>query len=218
MTLSASAIRRSAFSVAVALPLVLLQLLTGCASPPPPSAPAPAPVRSYLVLLPNDDGTTGKVLFQGAQGTTLLEQPRSAVSLQDGAAPFEIDEARLTRDAGAAILARPKPPRTFQLYFDAGESRINKASEALMPEILEEVKNRAAPDISVIGHTDTVGQASMNERLALQRAQEVSQLLRSISAQTVNFEVTSHGERNLLIQTPDNTDEPRNRRVEITIR
>jgi peptidoglycan-associated lipoprotein len=194
-----------------------LQLLGGCAAPPE-ALPAPAPVRSYLVLLPNDDGTTGKVLFQGEKGTTLLEKARSAVSLHDTSANFQIDDARLERDAGAAILAQPKPPRTFLLYFDAGETRINKASEALIPQIQEEVKGRPAPDVSVIGHTDTVGQASMNERLSLQRAQEVSQLLRGLSAQAVSFEVTSHGERNLLVQTPDNTDEPRNRRVEITIR
>jgi outer membrane protein OmpA-like peptidoglycan-associated protein len=197
--------------------LALLIVLAGCAAPPA-SPPPPPPVRSYLALLPNDDGTTGKVVFEGAQGTTVLEQPRAAVALAGGATPFQIDEARLQSDAGAAILARPKPPRSFQLYFDAGETRINKASEAQLPEILDEVRNRPAPDISVIGHTDTVGNAGMNERLSLQRAQEVSQLLRSIASMAVNIEVTSHGERNLLVPTPDNTDEPRNRRVEITIR
>ena len=30
--------------------------------------------------------------------------------------------------------------------------------------------------------------------------------------------VTSHGEGNLLVKTPDNTPEPANRRVEITVR
>ena len=32
------------------------------------------------------------------------------------------------------------------------------------------------------------------------------------------IEIESHGERDLLRKTPDNTAEPRNRRVEITIR
>jgi peptidoglycan-associated lipoprotein len=200
------------------LGLLLLALVSGCATPPAPEVRAPEPIRSYLVLLPNDDGTTGKVLFQNDQGTTLLEQPRAAVGLKGDGARFQVDEARLQSDAGAAILAQPKPPRSFQLYFDAGETRINKASEALIPQIAEEVKGRPVPDISVIGHTDTVGNAAMNERLSLQRAQEVSQLLRTIAPMAVNFEITSHGERNLLVPTPDNTDEPRNRRVEITIR
>jgi outer membrane protein OmpA-like peptidoglycan-associated protein len=32
------------------------------------------------------------------------------------------------------------------------------------------------------------------------------------------IEVTSHGEADLLVKTPDNTSGPRNRRVEITVR
>jgi peptidoglycan-associated lipoprotein len=34
----------------------------------------------------------------------------------------------------------------------------------------------------------------------------------------IHITVVSHGERNLLIATPDNTPEPKNRRVEITVR
>ena len=32
------------------------------------------------------------------------------------------------------------------------------------------------------------------------------------------IEATTHGEADLLVKTPDNTPEPRNRRVEITVR
>ena len=32
------------------------------------------------------------------------------------------------------------------------------------------------------------------------------------------IEVRSHGETELLVPTPDNTDEPRNRRVEVKVR
>jgi len=34
----------------------------------------------------------------------------------------------------------------------------------------------------------------------------------------VPLSVESHGERNLLVATPDETDEPRNRCVEVTLR
>ena len=36
--------------------------------------------------------------------------------------------------------------------------------------------------------------------------------------QLSDLTVTSHGESNLLVRTPDNTPEARNRRVEVTIR
>jgi outer membrane protein OmpA-like peptidoglycan-associated protein len=38
------------------------------------------------------------------------------------------------------------------------------------------------------------------------------------AGKSLTIEVTSHGERNPLVQTPDNTAEPKNRRVEVTVR
>ncbi|MDB5894323.1 MAG: hypothetical protein JWQ88_1854 [Rhodoferax sp.] len=190
-------------------------LVAGCATPPPPPPSAP---RSYLVLLENADGTTGKVIYTGAEGATELSQARQAVALQHSGTRFTVDPQQLSRDTAAAVGAQPRPPRSFQLYFDAGEARINKASEALLAQILAEVKSRPSADISIIGHTDTTGTSSSNEMLSLRRATQVSLLLKAAAAEAVYTDVTSHGERNLLVPTPDNTPEPRNRRVEVTVR
>jgi outer membrane protein OmpA-like peptidoglycan-associated protein len=191
-------------------------LMAGCATPPPVAPPAPP--RSYLVLLENDDGSTGRVIYTGAEGSTELNQARQAVALQHSATRFTVDPAQLSRDTDAAVRAQPKAPKSFQLYFEAGDARINKASEALLAQILAEVKSRPAPDLSVIGHTDTTGTSASNESLSLRRAAQVSQLLKAAASAAVHVDITSHGERNLLVLTPDNTPEPRNRRVEVTIR
>ena len=50
------------------------------------------------------------------------------------------------------------------------------------------------------------------------RAQAVAELLRTKGLEAMELRVESHGERNLLIATPDATAEPRNRRVEILVR
>ena len=208
--------RRPAHAFPSALLVALgATLVAGCATPPPP---APAAPRSYLVLLENEDGTTGKVIYTGAEGATELSQARQAVALQHSGTRFTVDPAQLSRDTDAAVRAQPRAPKSFQLYFDAGDARINKASEALLSQILAEVKSRPAADISVIGHTDTTGTAASNETLSLRRATQVSQLLKAAAAEAVHLDVTSHGERNLLVPTPDNTAEPRNRRVEVTVR
>jgi len=91
-------------------------------------------------------------------------------------------------------------------------------SQALIPAILEATRTRPAPDVSVIGHTDTVGNSEANEKLALQRAQSVAETIRKAGLQVQDLTIASHGERNLLVSTPDNTPEPRNRRVEVTVR
>ena len=72
--------------------------------------------------------------------------------------------------------------------------------------------------MSVIGHSDTVGKPDLNEALSLKRAQAVAELLKGRGLKVDALTVESHGERNLLVPTPDETPEPRNRRVEISIR
>lgn len=194
-------------------------VLAGCAAPPPPpAAPAPQAPRSYVVLLENEDGSTGKVTYTNAQGTVQIEQAQQAIALRGSATPYAIDAEQLRRDTQAAVAAQPRLPRTFVLYFEVGDARINKASEALLPQVLDEVRARPAPDLSITGHTDTAGSAALNESLSLRRAEQVSKLLRAASSAAMHVEITSHGERNLLVPTPDNTAEPRNRRVEVTVR
>ncbi|MGV8079928.1 MAG: OmpA family protein [Syntrophales bacterium] len=193
------------------LAALALLFVVGCAT-------APAP-KSYAVLMENPDGTSGKIAVSGAKGEVLLDKPRTGADL-DGSTgtPYAVDEARINRDFGAALAARPPLPASFMLYYRAGGTMLTDESQALIPAILEASGNRPAPDVSVIGHTDTVGNSESNENLALQRAQSVAEIIRKAGLQVHDLTIASHGERNLLVATPDNTPEPRNRRVEVTVR
>jgi outer membrane protein OmpA-like peptidoglycan-associated protein len=73
------------------------------------------------------------------------------------------------------------------------------------------------PNVDVVGHTDTTGPAEGNDTLSLERARSVSRLLDALSLPPERLQVSGRGERQLLVQTPDETAEPENRRVEITI-
>ena len=75
-----------------------------------------------------------------------------------------------------------------------------------------------AAELSVVGHTDRVGAADANARLSLQRAQSTLDRLTEAGLKHKRVEVDSHGENNPLVPTADNVAEPRNRRVEVTIR
>lgn len=194
------------------LTMLLAAALAGCATPPPP------PPTTYVVLLPNADGSTGQVVYSGPQGTARLNEPNEAVALQGPATTYQLGAEQMHRDAGAALAAQPIAPRTFVLYFDAGDAQITKASEALLPQILQEVRSRPSPDMAIVGHTDTVGRSEQNAALSLRRAEQVAQLLQEARAAAVAVEITSHGEQNPLVTTPDETPEPRNRRVEVTVR
>lgn len=174
--------------------------------------------KSYIVLLPDADGSVGKVIVRGKGGEQTLTQAREGVLLSGESKPALVDAAKIEKDFGAAMAARPILPQRFVLYFQSGGVELTPESQALLPKIRQSVESRPAADISVIGHTDTVGKAEANEALALKRAEAISRLLQDSGVKAQAVLVESHGERNLLVPTPDETAEPRNRRVEISVR
>ena len=190
------------------LALLAALALAGCASQP----------KSYVVLLESPDGTTGQVAVKGRQGEQLLSKARDAAPLDGSSAPAPVDEAKFKRDFGDAIAARPALPEHFLLYFESGGTKLTAQSASQLDKIIDSAGKRPAVDVSVIGHTDTAGKGALNEALALKRANAVADLLKQRGIKVLALAVESHGERNLLVKTPDNTPEPRNRRVEISIR
>ena len=182
--------------------------LTGCASKP----------KSYVVLLESPDGTTGQVLVKGSKGEQLIDKARRGALLDGSTPPAPVDDETLKKDFGDAMGARPALPEHFLLYFESGGTSLTAESTAMLEKIIEVSVKRPAVDMSVIGHTDTPGKAELNEALALKRANATADLLKGKGLKVHALSVESHGERNLLIPTPDDTPEPRNRRVEISIR
>ena len=182
--------------------------VTGCASPP----------KSYVVLLESPDGSTGQISVKGRQGEQRLSRARDAAPLDGSLPPAPVDEARFNKDFAAAIAARPALPEHFQLYFESGGTRLTPQSASQLEQIVASARQRPAVDVSVIGHTDTAGKAEINETLALKRATTVADLLKQKGLKVLALSIESHGERNLLVPTPDDTPEARNRRVEISIR
>lgn len=217
--------------------MALALLLAGCASdyryqaPPPILLWNPSPVTgytvrqappdvppSYLVLLPNADGSTGKVTLQSNQGRQTLNRAKEGADLQGGGASFPVTDAQIKRDFGAAMAARPALPEHFRIYFETGTSRLTRESTAVLNAIIRRSQTFSALEVEVIGHTDTQGEAEANFELGLKRARAFAQTLVAQGIRAVSLEIGSDGESLPLVPTPDNTAEPRNRRVEVTLR
>jgi len=188
------------------LACALLLSLTGCA-------------KNYVVLLPDDDGTLGKVVVTSGQQTTVLDtKNQGTVMGNTRSETFTVTNEQLQKDFGAALAASPKKPASYLLYFETGQALLTKASQAELPKIKEDISQRPGVDVAVIGHTDTKGEARANYELGLTRAKQVSALISDAGVSTDRLSIESHGEKNLLVKTPDDTDEPRNRRVEVIVR
>lgn len=185
--------------------LLVALLLAGCAS------------KSYVVLLENPDGTTGQVIVKGQKGEQIIKTAKHGALLDGSTRAAPVAEDQIKADFGDALLAQPKLPEHYLLYFQTG-AMLTPESEALIPKIITDAADRPAVDVSVIGHTDTTGKAEDNEELARMRATTTAELLKSKGLKVHALSIESHGERNLLVPTADNIVEPKNRRVEISIR
>ena len=190
--------------------LVTLCLLAGCATKP----------DSYVVLMPNADGSTGKIIVSNQKNAKVeIDQAGFGTQFDDAKGEVKaVNQEKLALDFKEASAIRPQLPQTFLLYFKTGGSVLTQQSEALIPEILNQVELRQVPDISIIGHTDTVGKADLNEAVALKRATAIATMIQEAGLKSNEIAIDSHGERNLLVKTGDEVSEEKNRRVEITIR
>jgi len=187
-------------------------------------APAPASPASQtlVVLLPDSDtGTTGRAFVSNSAGSTDLNAARDSVTASAGQPPPAVttmSEEEVRQVFGDALSALPQPPVHFTLYFKFQSDELTDESRALLPEILATVKQHTIPEVLVVGHTDTMGAPRTNLDLGMNRATAVYRILIQVGFDPSTIEIRSHGESDPLIKTPDETPEPRSRRVEISVR
>ena len=195
--------------------LIVVFLLTACAG-------QKAGQKSLVILLPEDGKATGEVTVVTSRGSQVLNQPWQAVEIVGGdvqpAAPVTMDKTAVQSLFAEVLTAMPAPPVHYILYFRQNTAVLTKDSQLLIPEVLKAVNKRQPAQLSVIGHTDTMGTDDYNYKLGLLRAKKVTDLLKSLGAAPGIIESSSHGKTDLLVKTGDQTAEQRNRRVEITIR
>ena len=159
--------------------------------------------------------------MSNAAGAVDLDAARESVGVLSNQAPpppTTLTEADIQRVFGAALSDLPPPPERFNLYFRVDSDDLTVESQSALPAILQAVKARPFPDVTIIGHTDTTGSAENNFKLGLKRAMTVQALLLATGLDRLLIETESHGEAEPLVSTPDDTSEPRNRRVEIVIK
>jgi outer membrane protein OmpA-like peptidoglycan-associated protein len=208
-----------------ALPLILLA--TACtpkrvAAPPAP----PAPKQNVFVLLPNPEGKPSGIVVKNPAGVQDLSQAYQAIRVErfDVAPgpPFTLDQPEVKRLFGAAVGVLPALEVLFTLHFDQGRDVLNAESEAQLPAVLDAVlhaiRKRRSTAIAVTGHTDTTAGAQSNYQLGLRRAKRVAGILAAQGVDASKLFVSSHGYADLLVKTPLDVAEARNRRVEIIVR
>lgn len=175
---------------------------------------------SRVTLLPEPDGRATAVLVQGVGGAQVLDQPYAMAAVQRTGV---VDRAQTTADEvqqrhGALLALQPPGLQRFVLQFEPGTATLTPESQAQLPSILVQARALPGGELVVVGHTDRTGSPQANDVLSLQRAQAVRNLLIAQGFQPELIEAVGRGEREPVVPTEANVDEPRNRRAEIIVR
>jgi outer membrane protein OmpA-like peptidoglycan-associated protein len=214
----------SALALATSLALLVGLPVGGCARSPqvarPPAPPAPPPREDLFVVLPAADGKVGAItVTHGAQQRVLDTAYGAARIPEKGRLETgRASEQEVREVFGTALDARPLAPTSFTLFFTFGTDELTPDSQRALARVSAEIARRPAAEVVVIGHTDRVGTVERNDALSLQRAERVRGDLAKIGIAADRIQTAGRGEREPLVPTEDEVAEPRNRRVEITVR
>ena len=190
--------------------LLLAALAAGCA--------CKAPVTPALfVVVPAIDGHIGKIVVTRGNESRVIDTAYGSQKIKgDGTVEAaNLSEQEVRAAFGSTLSALPGRPASFMLYFLEGKDELTPESTVELDKVFAELKRRPLPDI---GHTDTVGNLTYNDRLSLARAERMREMMIALGISGERIEAAGRGKRELLVPTDDNVPEPRNRRVEINVR
>lgn len=127
-----------------------------------------------------------------------------------------IDAAKPVQSCGTVITLEDS------VLFDFGSSELRGQASTTLTNLATVIKDSKAPKVQVQGHTDSVSDDAFNQKLSEQRAQAVSNALKSDGV-AADLEAVGYGETKPVApnENPDGSDNPAgrrlNRRVEVFV-
>jgi outer membrane protein OmpA-like peptidoglycan-associated protein len=99
----------------------------------------------------------------------MVNKQRTWVTVVEGAA-MQTGQVGVNADALAAELAEGGKVRLDGIYFDTGKATLKAESRAALAEVAELMRRDPSLKLEIVGHTDAVGEDSVNLRLSESRA------------------------------------------------
>jgi outer membrane protein OmpA-like peptidoglycan-associated protein len=143
-------------------------------------------------------------------------QPRTRGIRVPGAPPPATAPAM--PQAAATTAPADTPAASLSVHFATGSVRLTPAAERTLDELGRALASQQLSPyrFRIEGHTDTVGSRDLNQSLSERRAVAVREYLAvRHGVSPTRLEAIGFGESQLLVATPDETAEVRNRRVQV---
>ena len=176
--------------------------------------------QERYVVIPDESGQSGSLLVKprGKESVELDSPYALSTSGFWGIGKRSAEVQEVKEIWRGPLDAHPIAVKKFTVYFLEGTNDLTPESTKTLEAVFEEIRKRTVADVVVIGHTDTVGAGELNDRLAETRAKTMQAELVRLGIDPESIKASGRGERDLKVQTPDEVDEPLNRRVEIQVR
>ncbi len=113
------------------------------------------------------------------------------------------------------IQAPAPAPHSYLVFFDFNKSDLTSQATQIVDTAAKNAGPAKVTQLTVTGHTDTVGSDAYNLRLSRRRAESVAAQLEKDGIPSSEIEIVAKGKRDLLVPTADGVREPQNRRVQI---
>jgi len=161
---------------------------------------------------------SGNLAIGGTRGIRLAP-PTGTVSPQQ-VTPVATGSPHVApaRRAPSAAAENAGPSVNLTVDFANGSAQLTPQAIATLDQLGKALSSNelASYRFRVEGHTDTVGSEAYNQTLSQQRADAVVNYIESkYGVPASRLEAVGMGEKGLLVPTPPQTPEPRNRRVEV---
>jgi iron complex outermembrane receptor protein len=121
-------------------------------------------------------------------------------------------QAAYTPPPAVAPMAAPK---SYLVFFDFNKSDLTSQAVTIVNQAAANAGPAHVTQLTVTGHTDTVGSDAYNMRLSRRRAESVAAQLEKDGIPSSEIQIVAKGKRDLLVPTSDGVKEPQNRRVQI---
>src|ERR1700753_1545575 len=109
----------------------------------------------------------------------------------------------------------PSVPKSYLVFFDFNKSDLTPQAVSIVNQAAANAGPAKVTQLTVTGHTDTVGSDAYNMRLSRRRAESVAAQLEKDGIPSSETRIVAKGKRDLLVPPADGVKEPQNRRVQI---
>ncbi|HGF0770393.1 MULTISPECIES: OmpA family protein [Kluyvera] len=186
--------------------LSALLLLAGCTS-------------TKVTLLPDATGHVGRVIVKNNdnQPVTLDNSGQTLVDGLLGEHEGQLSPADARQQRPALFKAEPAPLASETVWFPNDSVEPLSTTSNLIRRVRKDCLQRKPCQITIIGHTDGIGNNQYNMQLSLRRAQVIHDMLLHGGFPQSAMDIRYHGPFDPLIKTPSGRSQPKNRRVEIMV-